>query len=203
MNGKCLGMKIKHMGMKWMWIDDQFSILESELSEKSFDYNKGSPTVYKENHHHIDTLTNITFDIPEDPEYKEFVLEKLEIDKFPGKIPTKKHKSVVPAFRLPKINPKRKYTSPWYVNPKKWNKISNSLTHEKMDPKKKMENLYFFLHKNDEYSYDYEGPNELDIRYNKLKSQIKTLDTPLKFQRYLESKNLRIPSCIQEVTKSL
>lgn len=194
MNGKCLGMKVKHMGMKWMWVDDQSSSLASESNSLITEVNLDLDKSVSEVPNGIDGLANIRFEIAEEPEFKKSRLEKLEIDEFPGVLPRLRHKSFIPRTIIPKVHEKRKYTSPWYVKPQKWNGIAKTFESRPVDEKYRLKNLYFYLHKDKNTGTFGVDRNKMDQKYHKLQETIQSLDLTSKFQKYLESKKLRIPS---------
>jgi hypothetical protein len=196
MNIKNIGMKAKHMGMDWMWVDDHFSVLSSGSKRVITDF--GKKKSYKD-FKHLDSLANITFDIPEDPEYKESILEKLVLDPFPGKIPKKHNKSFFPD--LPKAKSRKKYFNSLYATPNTRNRISASLESKKSDEENRIQNLYFNLHKRTKSpELETENSRIIDEKYQRLQEILKTIDTS-KFQRYLESKKIRVPHYIESLPK--
>ena len=199
MNGKSLGMKVRHMGMDWLWIDDQHSSLSPEPSSLITEINSDYQAPIIESSYLIDGPTNVTLEISEEPEYKDKEIQKLEFDEYPGVLPKLRHKSFVPRTIIPKLNPKKKYTSPWYVNPKKWNNICKTFDSEVIDEKYRLENLYHFLHKKNNRKTNGYNSSQLDEKYNQIQETMRNLDIVPKYQKYLQSKHLRLPSCLRPI----
>ena len=186
-------MKVKHMGLKCIWIDDQASSLRSEYSPLITDiipdYIDSTEIA---NSYFIDSLANVTFDIAEESEYHDITLEKLQIDEFSGKIPKQRHRSFIPKHKLPIFNPKKKYTSPWYVRPTDWNNISKNFDRKLINEEHRLKNLYYYLHQENKV-LGHNNFKETDEKYERLQETIKSLDLTSKYKKYLERKKLRLP----------
>lgn len=176
MNGKPIGLKMKHFGQKWLKVDDQFSQISREPSQAVYEEDEEMFESFP-NTRVFDSLNNVTFDIPEEPEYTCKAPGKLVIDEYPGNIVHRKVRSQV--SKSVEYHPlKSKSPAP---------KRGFGLIKE--EDSLRFRNLYYYLHQPVKgKSYE---------KYLALQNCIKGSDAVPKFISYLQKKNYRIPSYLQ------
>lgn len=167
-------MKTKHMGMKWIKVDDQFSQISKEASMDYYDLSDDQFESFPDNRV-FESLNNVTFEIPEGPEYNKQNLKRLVLDEYPEPIvhrPTRGRVSKSIEFYS------KKSASPSPVIGK--------------EESSRLKNIYYYLHRPQDKGYN---------KYQSLQSKIKNCDTAEKFISYLEQRNKRIPSYLHNPYK--
>jgi hypothetical protein len=97
-----------------------------------------------------------------------------------------------------------RYRSPWYINPKQWQQLA--LIPEKNTDflVNRAKNLYYFLHKsmpNLKHPLKKESlkSNQNNKIYLETQSKLAELTTVHNYKKYLETKKLRIPACLESL----
>lgn len=188
MNGKPLGMKTKHMGMKWLWVDDMFSVISSEYQNSvgEFAYDQNLDEGLDPRGAMLESLNNITFEIPEEPEFKNNAPDKLILDEYPGKIQRRRHKSDIPTRGL------KNKTQPKTPN----SNIPKYPSNFRPEESHRLKNLYFYLHSPAFQQPGSQNHTKLNEKHEELQKVIKSNPFTSTFKRFLESTNKRVPGCL-------
>lgn len=167
MHSRSIGMKTKHMGMKWMKVDDQFTQIAREpskdCSESFEDDFEGFP-----DNRVFESLNNVTFEIPEEPEYKKSTPKKLIFDEYPE-----------PIFHRP-VRGRVSKSTEFYSK-----KSSSPTPSVGQEDQSRLKNIYYYLHRPQNQGYS---------KYQTLQKKIKSSDTTDKYISYLQQRNKRVPS---------
>ncbi|OMJ94405.1 hypothetical protein SteCoe_2458 [Stentor coeruleus] len=101
-----------------------------------------------------------------------------------------------------------RYKSPWYINPQQWQQLA--LIPEKNTDflVNRAKNLYYFLHKSmPNLKYPLKKENLENSQNNQIyletQSKLAELTTVHNYKKYLETKKLRIPACLESLKHDL
>jgi hypothetical protein len=168
MNAKPIGLKMKHFGLKWVKIDDNFSQIQKEPSQV---FTGSDDEIFDSfpNRRVFDSLNNVTFDIPEEPEYSGPVPGKLVLDEYPERLVHRKVLSQV---------------SRSFDSSQTKRKTLKTLPNEG----RKVQNLYYYLHQPFKPTWE---------KHQSLQSSIRKSEAAPRFIAYLQKRNMRVPSYLQ------
>jgi hypothetical protein len=189
-----MGKKTRHMGMKWLRIDDQFSAITPSHSkvlgsDSSFPYLEDDFLV------HLPVgPNNVTFEIPEDPEFSPSEPAKLALDAFPGLIKHPRIRSRKPQHSSPPSQQPAKYRSPWYVSPTQWAQLN--APRPPFDESARLRNLYYHLH---EASSQRPAALQLSAKHAELQTTLRSLPLAADYKNYLQQNNMRVPAHLRSI----
>ncbi|CAG9333747.1 unnamed protein product [Blepharisma stoltei] len=205
---KCNGNFYKHFGVKWLWVEDEMKYIKKLQNKSPKDIiekiEKKAETM-RESYNYSPFITNEIIE-----------LDTSSISKFKNKRFTKKTTKKKEKTENHDLKPKRikhlsldpdvkQYKSPWYVQPKYWDKLALIPAVQYGKERERAANIYYHLHERKidpkNFSFEVEENTELDERLLNAQSQLAELPSIHRFKKYLESKSLRVPACIESINR--